>query len=145
MSKSDAFENDLLKLVFNGTPIVNLADNAAVAPLVNLYIALHTADPGEAGNQATSETAYLGYTRIPLIRSTGGWTVTGGTVVNLLKVTFAQCLAGSPTSVLTHCSIGAALSGTGKILYSGPLTTPLTVSPSISPEFAPGTLSASED
>jgi hypothetical protein len=49
MSKSNAFENDLLKLIFNATAIANLADNAASSPLTNLYVSLHTADPGEAG------------------------------------------------------------------------------------------------
>lgn len=39
--KTDVFENDLLKLIFNGTAIANLADNAA--PLNNLYLTLHTA------------------------------------------------------------------------------------------------------
>jgi hypothetical protein len=51
MSKSNAFETDLLGLIFNGTAITTIADNAASTPLTNLYLALHTADPGEAGNQ----------------------------------------------------------------------------------------------
>ena len=53
MSKSDAFEADLLKLLFNATAIANVADNAASSPLTNLFVALHTADPGETGTQAT--------------------------------------------------------------------------------------------
>jgi hypothetical protein len=36
MSKSDTFENDILKLIFNATAIANLADNAASAPLTSL-------------------------------------------------------------------------------------------------------------
>ena len=57
---SNAFANDLLKLIFNATSISNLADNAGSSPLTNLYIALHTADPGAAGNQSTSEVNYTG-------------------------------------------------------------------------------------
>jgi len=38
MSKSNAFENSLLKLIFNATAIANLADNAATSPLTNLYV-----------------------------------------------------------------------------------------------------------
>ena len=37
MSKSNTFENDLLSLIFNGTAIANLADNASASPLTKLY------------------------------------------------------------------------------------------------------------
>ena len=47
MSKGDTFENDLMKLLFQGTTIANIADNAASSPLATLYFALHTADPAE--------------------------------------------------------------------------------------------------
>ena len=33
--KTDVFENDFLKLLFQGTAIANIADNAASAPLTN--------------------------------------------------------------------------------------------------------------
>lgn len=58
MSKGNTFENDLLLLIFNATAIGNIADNAASSPLTNLYVSLHTGDPGEAGNQTTNECAY---------------------------------------------------------------------------------------
>lgn len=74
--KSATFENDLLKLIFNGTPIAGLADNATVSPLTNLYMALHTADPTDAGGQSSSEATYTGYTRVAIERSGSGWTVT---------------------------------------------------------------------
>jgi hypothetical protein len=48
MSKGNTFENDLLKLIFNATAIANLADNASSSPFTNLYVSLHTSDPGEA-------------------------------------------------------------------------------------------------
>ena len=51
MSKGNTFELDLLALIFNATAIANIADNAAASPLTSLYVALHTADPGEAGSQ----------------------------------------------------------------------------------------------
>ena len=47
MSKSNVFENDLLKLIFNATPIAGLADNAASSPVTSLFLALHTADHDE--------------------------------------------------------------------------------------------------
>lgn len=120
MSKSDTFENDLVKLIFNGTPIANLADNAAAGPLTNLYVALHTADPGEAGNQATNEVGYAGYARAAVARTSGGWVITGNSVSPAAGIEFPE-MTGGANSTATHASIGTAASGAGKILYSGSL------------------------
>ena len=121
MSKSNTFENDLLKLIFNGTPIANLADNAASAPLTNLYVALHTADPGEGGSQSTNEVAYTGYARVAVARTPSGWVVTGNSVSPATNIEFGEMTGGTPGTA-THASIGTAATGTGKILYKGALT-----------------------
>ena len=121
MSKSDVFENQLLQLIFNGTPIANLADNAATAPLTHLYVALHTADPGESGNQSTNEVAYTGYARVGVARTAGGWVVTGNSVRPANSIEFGEMTAGTPGTA-THASIGTAASGAGTILYRGALT-----------------------
>mgnify|MGYP001663242586 FL=1 len=121
MSKSNTFENDLLKLIFNGTPIANLADNAASSPLTKLYVALHTADPGEDGNQSTNEVAYTGYARVAVARTPSGWVVTGNSVSPGANIEFGEMTGGTPGTA-THASIGTAATGTGKILYKGALT-----------------------
>lgn len=121
MSKSNTFESDMLALIFNGTPIANLADNAAASPLTNLYLALHTTDPGEAGVQSTNEVAYTGYARVAVARSSGGWTVSGGSVSPTAAIEFGEMTAGTPGTA-GYVSIGVASSGAGKILYSGALT-----------------------
>ena len=46
MPKSTTTCNNLLKLIFNAVAWANMADNAAASPLTNLYLSLHTADPG---------------------------------------------------------------------------------------------------
>lgn len=143
MSKSNTFENDLVKLVFNGTAIANIADNAAVSPLTSLYVSLHTADPGEAGNQTTSEATYTSYARVAVTRNSGGWTVSGNQASNTALLQFPQCTGGS--NVLTFVAIGTDSSGAGKILYSGALSSSLTVSNLIQPQFAANALVASED
>lgn len=143
MSKSDTFENDWMKLVFNGTAIANLADNAATAPLTSLYVSLHTADPGEAGNQSTSEATYTGYGRVAVARTAGGFTVSANTATNTSAVTFGACTAG--TNTITFFAVGTASTGTGKILYSGALTASLAVSAGITPSFAASALTVSED
>jgi hypothetical protein len=134
MSKSNLFENDLLGLIFNGTAITAIADNAATAPLTNLYLALHTADPGEAGDQSTSEVSYTGYSRVAVARTSGGWTITGNSVSPVAAIEFGEMTGGSGGTV-THASIGTASTGTGKILYSGALTPNITVALGVLPRI----------
>jgi hypothetical protein len=136
MSKSDFLENALLKLIFNATPIANIADNAAASPLTNLFWSLHTADPGDAGNQSTSETNYGSFARQSVARTTGGMTAsTVGSTSPVANVVFPQ--ATTPTlptvSSITHFSIGIAVSGATSILYSGTVTPNINVSAGVQP------------
>lgn len=124
MSKSNTFENDIMKLFFNGTAIANIADNAASSPLTNLYLSLHTSDPGEAGDQTTNEISYTGYARKAVARTSGGFTVTANSVSLVADQDFPKMTGGTGGTV-THWAVGTALTSTGKILYSG------TVSPNI--------------
>lgn len=133
MSKGNTFENDLLKLIFNGTAIANLADNAASSPLANLYVALHTADPGEAGAQNTSECSYTGYARVAVARSAGGWSITNNVVTPVAEIAFPEASAGSETA--THFSIGTAASGAGKILYKGAISPTIAIAAGVSPRL----------
>jgi hypothetical protein len=143
VSKGNTFENDLLKLLFNATAIGNIADNAASAPLTNLYVSLHTADPGEGGNQTSNEATYTSYARVAVARSGSGWTVSGNQASNAAAITFPQCTGGSNT--ITHVGLGTASSGTGKLLYSGALDASLAVSNLITPTFSTSQLIFSED
>ena len=81
-AKSTTFDNDFLKLLFNATPIANIADNAAAAPLTNLYLSLHTASPAVGGNQTTNEAAYTSYARVAVARTAGGLDCHGGLSVS---------------------------------------------------------------
>ena len=146
MSKSNTFENDLLLLVFNNTDIALIGDAAGLqnsATAGSLYVSLHTADPGEAGDQTTNETAYTNYARVAVARSGAGWTVTGNAVANAALVQFAQC--GVTGATLTHFGVGTDSAGAGKLLYSGALTSSLAVSSGIQPQFAAGDLDITED
>lgn len=133
MSKGDTFENDLLKLIFNGTAIGNMADNAATSPLTNLYVSLHTADPGEAGTQTTSEATYTSYARVAVARTSGGWTVTNASVSPAATISFPAATGG--TNTITHFVVGTAASGAGKILYSGTVTPNISVSSGVTPQL----------
>lgn len=133
MSKGNTFENDLLKLFFNATAIANLADNAAGSPLGNLYVALHTADPGEGGDQTTSEATYTSYARVAVARTTGGWTVTNHSVSPVATISFPACTGG--TNTITHFSVGVASSGASKALYIGTVTPNISVSNGVTPQL----------
>ena len=137
MSKGNTFETDFLRLIFNATPIANIADNAVTAPLTNLFVALHTADPGEAGVQTTSEVAYTGYARVPVARSVAGWVVTGGQVVPAADISFPAASGG--TASATHFSVGTALSGAGKVLYKGPATPTISIATGVTPRLLAAT------
>lgn len=133
MSKSDAYENSLLKLIFNGTPFAGLADNAATSPNTNLFVALHTADPGEGGSQNTSEVSYTGYSRATVARSAAGWTVTGNSVSPAANIEFGAATAGNATA--THITIGTAASGAGVVLYRGALSPTIAISNGVIPRI----------
>lgn len=134
MSKGDTYENDILKLLFNATAIANIADNAAVAPLTTLQVSLHTADPGEAGTQLTSETAYTGYARIAVARTTGGFTVTANSVSPVANIDFGEATA-LPGAAITHFGIGTAATGAGKLLYKGTVTPNITMAVGVIPRL----------
>jgi len=133
MSLGNTFENDLVKLIFQGTAIANLADNAASSPFTVLYFSLHTADPGEAGDQTTSEAAYTSYARVSVARTSGGFSVSANVVTPVANVDFPACTGLSETE--THCAVGTAISGAGKLLISGAITPNLVVSTGVTPRL----------
>ena len=138
MSKGNTFENDLLKLVFNATAIANLADNASSSPLTNLSVALHTADPGESGDQTTSEATYTSYARVSVARTTGGWTAaSAGSTSPVANIDFPACTGG--TNTITHFSVGPTGGGATKIFYSGTVTPNISVSNGVTPRLTTAT------
>lgn len=141
MSATNTVETEVLALIFNADAWANVADNAATSPLTNLYVSLHTADPGEAGNQTTNETAYTNYARVAVARTSGGWTVSGNSAENAAAITFPAC--GVTGATITHFGIGSATSGTGSLFFKG--TCSLVVSSGVTPEFAAGALTVTAD
>ena len=143
---SNASETNLLNLLFNNTDWANVGDAAGLqnsAAAGSFYVALHTADPGDAGNQSTNEVSYTGYARVAVARTAGGWTVSGNQVSNTATVQFGECTAGSATA--THFSVGLLTSGAGDILYSGSLSASRSISSGITPLFNAGALQGTID
>jgi len=147
MSKSDTWENDLLKLVFNNVGVALIGDATGLLPAGttgNLYLSLHTADPGDTGSQATNETAYTGYARLAVARSSAGFTVTANAVNLVANADFGQCTA-APGAALTHFGIGTSASGAGKLLYSGTLTPNIVMNVGVQPRITTAPNLVTED
>ena len=129
MSKSNDFENQLLLLIFNNTNIADIGDATGLrgsSAAGSLYLAMHTADPGEAGTEATNEISYTGYARQAVARSSAGFTVSGNAVTLTNNVDFPE-MTGGTGGTWTHWSVGVAASGATKVLYKGALTSPTSV------------------
>ncbi len=146
MSMSNAAEAALLDLLFLNVDWANVGDagglqNSATAG--SFFIALHTADPGEAGDQTTNEISYTGYARVGVARTGAGWSRSVSTVSNVATVQFGECTAGSGTA--THFSIGTVVSGAGQVILKGALSASRSISAGITPLFNAGQLTATVD
>lgn len=134
MAKGNIWSQDVLKIIFQAVASAGICDNAASAPLTNLYVSLHTANPGATGNQTTSEAAYTSYARVAVARTTSGFVLTGQSISPAADVTFPAATGGSETE--TFFGIGTAASGTGILLYSGSLTPTIAVTSGVTPVVA---------
>lgn len=135
--KSDTWEDGMLNLLFSNTTFSEVGDGTGMVGSTvpgDLFVSLHTGDPGEAGDQESSETAYTNYVRVAVNRS-GGWsTASGGAgVVNpSADIDFAECGA-TPGAAVTYFGIGSLTSGVGKLLYSGLLNPSITMATGVIP------------
>lgn len=136
MSKSNQSENDTLDAILRAVD-PSWRSNA------NRYIALYTADPGEAGTATTNECAFGSYQRVAVVASSGFSAASGGSTSNTGVITFPECTSGSET--VSYVAVVTTSSGAGQILYSGSLSSPRSVSSGITLQFAIGTLTITED
>lgn len=137
MSFSNAAETAIMSLIFNATAWANMADNASVAPQTNIAVALHTADPGEAGNQSSSEAAYTSYARVDVDRDNTGWTVTGGSVSPADNIDFPAGTGGAGT--VTHFTAGKTGGGATAIHMKGTVTPNIVTGNGVTPRLTTST------
>jgi hypothetical protein len=141
MSKSNTFETDFLTLLFNNTNIALVGDATGLrgsTTVGSLYLSLHTADPGEAGSQTTSEVAYTSYVRKAVARTSGEFTISGNAVSLVNNQNFAAGTGGSGTA--THWGVGTDSSGAGKLLFKGALSPTIVCGAGVTPQILAGTL-----
>lgn len=126
MSLSDYLENAIINWL--------RATNMPAAP-TTLYVALFTADPGEA--TGGTEAAYTGYTRQPVTLS-----APPSPVNNTAAVTF-PVVTDAPQTFVAAALVDAATAG--NILAYDTAMVNKTVAVGDIPEFAPGALTFSID
>ena len=137
MSMSNVLETALLGIIFTATAWANMADNAATAPQTNIHYALATADQGEAGTMATSESAYTGYARVNVLRTTGGHTVTANSVSPVALVGFPAGTGG--TGTVTFFAQGKTGGGAADIWFSGTVTPNIVTGNGVTPQLSTAT------
>jgi len=128
---STAFVTNLLNHYFQNADHANIGDAAGIQNSTaagSFYPALHSADPGDAGSQNTSEITYTGYARPAIARSAGGFSTSGKTVSPVAEISFGKRTdVGSTTAFFW--SIGTDVSGAGNLILRGgigPAPTPFT-------------------
>jgi hypothetical protein len=136
--KGNTWSNDILGLLFNATPVANIAINATASPLTNLYVSLHTSSPGATGTQQTNEATYGLYARVAVARSGSGWTVSAESVDPVANIVFPMANSGSETE--TFFGIGTASSGAGVLLYFGPISPTIPVTSGVIPTLGTATV-----
>lgn len=143
MSKSNSWETALLALLFNNDAVANVGDAAGLQPSAvdgNLYLSLHSADPGEGGSQTTNEVTYAGYARVAVARTPAGFTVAGNAVTLAADAVFPVGSTGAAAGTATHFGVGTANAGAGVLLYKGALTpASIPVGDSVTPRLTTGT------
>lgn len=145
MSKSNAWETDLLNMVFNNTPAALIGDATGLrgsSAAGSLYLSLHTADPGEAGTQSTSEVTYTSYARVAVARTSGGFTISGNAVSLAANAVFPAGTGGSGTAAFF--GIGTDATGTGKLLYKGAISPTIVTGSGVTPQINAGVVVTEE-
>jgi hypothetical protein len=137
MGISNTTQNAILALTFQAVAWGNYADNAATAPQTTVAVALHTADPGAAGTQTTSEATYTSYARQTPARTTGGFGISGSsptTIAPVAAITFPAGTGGSGT--VSYFSSGKNSGGATAILWSGTVTPNIVTGTGITPQLS---------
>lgn len=141
MSLTNAAETAMLLLLFENANWANVGDVTGLRGSTTAgswHVSLHTADPGETGNQTTSEISYTGYARVAVARSSAGWTVTGGGVVPDANIDFGAMTGGAGGTV-THFGIGTDASGVGNLIFKGAVTPNIVTTTGVTPRLTTAT------
>lgn len=143
MSFANAFETDLLELLFQNVALANVGDAGglgASAAAGSVQLALHSAALDDTATLMTAnELTYTGYARPTVARSAAAWDVTGAVASNLAPITFGTMTAGGPQTAV-HMSLGFLSTGDVLNLHAD-LVSDLIINNNINPRYDVGQLS----
>ena len=142
MSKTNNFETNLLSHIFEGKALTNLG---ATGGSTDLWMSLHTADPGEAGSTG-DEGGYAQYTRIAIQRSTetAGFTASSGSASPNANIDFPQNTSTS-TGTFSFFGVNPTSVSTGPdAFYTGSISPTINFSQNVTPRLTTGS-SITED
>jgi len=123
---TDYMEQAVVELLFMNADLPLIGDQGGLKGSDiegNLYMALLTGDPGEAGSQLV-EAAYSGYTRIPIIRGPLGWEYKDGGAKNIPMATWQPNNDAQVT--VTYIAVMDSLEG-GNMLFRKELAIPVNI------------------
>ena len=144
MSKTNTFEDEIMKLIFHNVGISNLGDATGIVPSTttgSLYIALYSVTPTDSTNG--TEATYTGYSRVSLARDNTKWTISGTDPTraeNAVAITFP-----TSTSTETINGVGICFTNVGNPKYFANFVTPLNVINGSIPTIQIGQLKINED
>lgn len=141
MAITAAFAQSVLEHFFQNANIALIGDATGLrgsSTAGSYYLSLHTAAPGSAGTQATSECNYTSYARVAVVRSAVGWDLAAdGTLSNAATVTFPESTGGAAQNA-THIGIGTASSGAGLLVTYVPTSADIPIDTGVVPTFPAG-------
>lgn len=140
MSKSNSFENAILRHIFNNDPIPNIGDAGGLLPSTlngNLYLRLCTTAVAVSDSQLGTECTYTGYVQggIPVPRTTAGWTVVDNVCSNTSVLTFGTCTGNPETINYFEVWVDNTSTTEPYRLFWGTFTASLSVTVGVTPEF----------
>jgi hypothetical protein len=152
---STSLDEALLSLILtNATAgLTGIGDAAGLQPSPTagaLYVSLHSAAPGKGGDQSSSELSFTGYARVAVPRAATSWSIAApttasvATATNLTAITFGT-VTGGPTVTAGWVGVGTTAAGTGFLLLSAALNTPVILTAGYTPFFPTGSLAISCD
>jgi hypothetical protein len=135
---SNTSETAIMKLIFQAVTWTDYAVSAGSGtPETNISLALHTADPAEAGTMATSEMttgAYAGYARVNVLRSVSGWAEASGVITPVANIDFPLGTGGTGATA-SFFSTGHTGAAGQPILFRGDITPTIACGNGVTPRL----------
>lgn len=132
---------DLLKLLLNNTTWAGVGDATGIvgsSAAGSWFLSLHTSSPGAGGDQTTNEIAYMGYARVAVARTSGGWTATSNPATLTATVSWPQ-MTGGAGGTATFVGLGKSSSGAGELVLFGSISPTIAVSNGVTPQLTSAT------